>query len=176
MQPSAPALRVVLITHYFPPEVGAPQARLFELASHAAAAGHSVTVVTGLPNYPTGVIPPEYRDRSRRQETRQETMDGVRVIRTWVYATPNRGFLRRILNHLSFALSSLTALRRVGPTDVIFIESPPLLTGLAVLVYARVKRAPYIFNVSDIWPQSAVELGALRNPVAIKLSEMLEMH
>jgi colanic acid biosynthesis glycosyl transferase WcaI len=172
MQPSAPALRVVLITHYFPPEIGAPQARLFELARRAAAAGHRVTVVTGLPNYPTGVIPPEYRDRSRHEEM----MDGVRVIRTWVYATPNRGFLRRILNHLSFALSSLTALRRVGPTDVIFVESPPLLTGLAALVYTRVKRAPFVFNVSDIWPQSAVELGALRNPIAIKLAEMLELH
>ncbi len=173
MQPSTPTVRVLLITHYFPPEVGAPQARLFELARRAAAtAGHTITVVTGLPNYPTGVIPSEYRDRSRREER----MDGVRVVRTWVYATSNRGFLRRILNHLSFALSSLTALRRVGPTDVIFIESPPLFTGLAVLVYTRVKRAPYIFNVSDIWPQSAVELGALRNPVAMKLAEMLELH
>jgi colanic acid biosynthesis glycosyl transferase WcaI len=172
MQPSAPSLRVVLLTHYFPPEVGAPQARLFELARRAAAAGHGVTVVTGLPNYPTGVIPPKYRGRSRREET----MEGVRVIRTWVYATPNRGFVRRILNHLSFAMSSLTALRRVGPADVIFIESPPLFTGLAALVYSRVKRAPYIFNVSDIWPQSAVELGALRNPVAVRLAEMLERH
>src|SRR5258708_32126257 len=173
MQPSTPSVRVLLITHYFPPEVGAPQARLFELARRAAAtAGHTITVVTGLPNYPTGVIPSEYRDRSRREER----MDGVRVVRTWVYATSNRGFLRRILNHLSFALSSLTALRRVGPTDVIFIESPPLFTGLAVLAHTRLKPAPYIFNVSDIWPQSAVELGALRNPVAVKLADMLELH
>ena len=172
MQPSALALRVVLLTHYFPPEVGAPQARLFELARRAAAAGHTMTVVTGLPNYPTGVIPTEYRGGSRREET----LEGVRVVRTWVYATPNRGFLRRILNHLSFALSSLGALRRVGPTDVIFVESPPLFTGLAALVYTRMKRAPYIFNVSDIWPQSAVELGALRNPLAIRLAEMLERH
>jgi glycosyltransferase involved in cell wall biosynthesis len=93
-----------------------------------------------------------------------------------VYATPNRGFVRRILNHLSFALSSLTAIRKVGPTDVIFVESPPLLIGLAVLVYRRFKRAPFIFNVSDIWPQSAVELGALRNPLAIRLAEMLELY
>lgn len=172
MQPSAPSLKIVLLTHYFPPEVGAPQARLFELARRAAAAGHSVTVVTGLPNYPTGVIPPEYRGRSRIEEM----MDGVRVIRTWVYATPNRGFVRRILNHLSFALSSLTALRKVGRADVIFVESPPLFTGLAALVYSRLKRAPYIFNVSDIWPQSAVELGALRSRFAIRLAEMVERH
>jgi glycosyltransferase involved in cell wall biosynthesis len=172
MQSSAPSLRIVVLTHSFPPEVGAPQARLFELAKRAAAAGHSVTAVTGLPNYPTGVIPPEYRGGARREET----MDGVRVIRTWVYATPNRGFVRRILNHLSFALSSLTALRKVGRVDVIFVESPPLFIGLAALVYTRVKRAPYIFNVSDIWPQSAVELGALRNGFAVRLAEMLERH
>jgi glycosyltransferase involved in cell wall biosynthesis len=172
MQSSARSLRIVILSHYFPPEVGAPQARLFELAKRAAAAGHSVTVVTGLPNYPTGVVPPEYRNRARSDEA----MDGIRVIRTWVYATPNRGFVRRLMNHLSFALSSLGALGRVGLVDVIFVESPPLFIGLAALAWTRLKRAPFIFNVSDIWPQSAVELGALRNRVAVKLAEMFELH
>lgn len=172
MQPSPSSLRIVLLTHYFPPEVGAPQSRLFELASRAVAAGHRVTVVTGFPNYPTGVIPTGYRGRA----SMEEMLGGIRVLRTWVYATPNRGFLRRILNHMSFALSSLTALRKVGRTDVIFVESPPLFTGLAALVFNRIKRAPFIFNVSDIWPQSAVELGALRNPLAVKLAEALELH
>ena len=161
-----------MLTHYFPPEVGAPQARLYELAHRAGAAGHTVTVVTGVPNYPTGVIPAGYRGRFRMEEE----MDGIRVIRTWVYATPNRGFVRRILNHLSFAFSSLTAMRMLGSADVFFVESPPLFTGLAALPYRRLKRAPYIFNVSDIWPQSAVELGAVRNRFAIRLAEMLEMH
>lgn len=163
-------LRAILLTHYFPPEVGAPQARLFELATRAAAAGVGVTVVTGFPNYPTGVVPPEYRGRFRMEET----MSGVRVIRTSVYATPNRGFLRRILNHLSFAASSLGALGPSGRADVLFVESPPLFTGLAVLAYRWLKGAPYIFNVSDIWPESAVQLGALRNPTAIRLAEALE--
>jgi glycosyltransferase involved in cell wall biosynthesis len=166
------SLRVMFLTHYFPPEVGAPQTRLFELAQRCAAAGLVVTVVTGFPNYPTGVIPVDYRGK----RSMEEKLDGVRVLRSSVYATPNRGFVRRILNHLSFALSSLTAIRKVGPTDVIFVESPPLLIGLAVLVYRRLKRAPFIFNVSDIWPQSAVELGALRNPLAIRLAEMFELH
>ena len=165
-------MRVVLLTHYFPPEVGAPQARLYELASRTAAAGHTVTVVTGFPNYPTGVVPPSYRGHFRMEES----MDGVRVVRTSVYATPNRGFVRRILNHLSFAASSLTAVRKVGPADVLFVESPPLFTGLAALGYRRLKRAPYVFNVSDIWPESAVQLGALRNRWAVRLGEMLEMH
>lgn len=165
-------LRVMFLTHYFPPEVGAPQTRLFELAQRCSAAGVVVTVVTGFPNYPTGVIPLDYRGKW----SMEEKLDGVRVLRTWVYATPNRGFVRRILNHLSFALSSLTAIRKVGPTDVIFVESPPLLIGLAALIYRTLKRAPFIFNVSDIWPQSAVELGALRNPLAIRLAEMFERH
>lgn len=165
-------MRIVLLTHYFPPEVGAPQARLYELASRAAAAGHGVTVVTGFPNYPTGVVPPAYRGRFRMEEM----MDGVRVVRTAVYATPNRGFVRRILNHLSFAASSLAAVREVGPADVLFVESPPLFTGLAVLAYRHLKRAPYVFNVSDIWPESAVQLGALRSRWAVRLAEMLELH
>ena len=161
-----------MLTHYFPPEVGAPQARLYELASRAAAAGHAVTVVTGLPNYPTGVVPPSYRGRFRVQEA----MDGIRIVRTWVYATPNRGFGRRIMNHLSFAASSVAAVHQVGPADVLFVESPPLFTGLAVLMYRHLKRAPYVFNVSDIWPESAVQLGALRNGAAVRLAEMLERH
>jgi len=165
-------LRVIFLTHYFPPEVGAPQSRLFELASRLAATGHSVTVVTGFPNYPTGVVPAEYRGR----RSMEERLDGVRVLRTPVYATPNKGFVRRILNHLSFAFSSLFATRRAGPADVIFVESPPLFIGLAALAYTRLKRAPFIFNVSDIWPQSAVELGALRNRFAVRLAEMLELH
>src|SRR5438477_5070154 len=165
-------LRVTFLTHYFPPEVGAPQARLCELARRLTDLGIEVTVVTGFPNYPTGVIFPGYRGRL----TMEEQLDGVRVLRTPVFATPNRGFVRRILNHLSFAFSSLLALRRAGPTDVIFVESPPLLIGFGALAFHWVKRAPYIFNVSDIWPQSAVELGALRNRFAIRLAEALELY
>lgn len=162
----------MILTHYFPPEVGAPQARLYELATRAAAAGHEITVVTGMPNYPTGVIPPNYRGRLRMVET----VEGIRVIRTWVFATPNRGFVRRLMNHGSFAVSSLSATRMLGHVDVFFVESPPLFVGFAALALRRLKRAPYVFNVSDIWPQSAVELGALRNPVVIRAAEWLEMH
>src|SRR2546423_6056979 len=165
-------LNIVFLTHYFPPEVGAPQTRLFELATRTVAAGHSVTVLTGLPNYPTGIVPGAYRGRFRIEEK----LDGVRVIRTWVYATPNRGFARRLLNHLSFAFSSLAAMGLLGRVDVFFVESPPLFIGLAALVFRWLKRTPYVFNVSDIWPESAVELGALRNRFAIRIAEMFEMH
>lgn len=135
-----------------------------------AKGGDEVTVVTGFPNYPTGRIYPGYEGK----RFLEEEMDGFRVLRTWVYATRNAGFVRRILNHLSFACSSLLALRRLGHVDVYYVQSPPLFVGIAALMHRRLKHAPYVFNVSDIWPQSAIELGALRNPLAIRLAEMLE--
>src|ERR1700694_5891015 len=176
MAPNMPAtdpdLRVTFLTHYFPPEVGPAQTRLFELAKLLIAAGKSVTVVTGVPSYPAGVIFPGYR----RKLFREDRVHGIRVLRTWFCATRGRGFLSRLLNYVSFPVFSLLAVRKLGPTDVIYVQSPPLFTGLAALWFARLKRAPFIFNVSDIWPQSAVELGMLRNRFAISLAEMLERH
>ena len=163
-------LRIAFLSHYFPPEIGAPQTRMFELARQLFTAGDSVTVVTAFPNYPTGVVHAGYRGRLAMEES----MDGVRVLRRWVYATPNKGFLKRIVNHFSFVFSSLTALRAVGPTDVIFVQSPPLPIGLAAIAFSAIKRAPFVFNVSDIWPESAIQLGVLHNPVAIWLAERLE--
>jgi glycosyltransferase involved in cell wall biosynthesis len=176
MAPKMPAtpkdLRVTFLTHYFPPEVGPAQVRLLELAKRLLAAGQTVTVVTGFPNYPTGVIEPGYRG----QMFMDDRVDGVRVLRTWVFATRGRGFLSRLLNYLSFPVFSLLAIRKLGRTDVIYVQSPPLFTGLAALWFARLKRAPFIFNVSDIWPQSAIELDVLRNRFAIRMSEALERH
>ena len=165
-------MRVVFLTHYFWPEVGAPQTRLLELARALSAGGDEVTVVTGMPNYPTGVVP----DRYRGHLALEQRIDGVRVVRRWVYAAPNAGFAKRLANHLSFVASSLTAMHAAGPADVLVVESPPLPIGLAALSYSSVKRAPFVLNVSDIWPQSAVELGALRNRTAIRLAEMFERH
>src|SRR5436309_3384584 len=165
-------LRIMFLSHYFPPEVGAPQIRMFELAKRLVDAGETVTVLTAFPNYPTGVVQEGYRGRFAMEER----MDGVRVVRRWVYAPPNSGFFRRIVNWFSFVVTSSTAVRTVGPVDVIFVQSPPLPIGIATLAYARLKRAPFVFNVSDIWPQSAIELGVLRNRLAIWLAERLEKH
>ncbi len=165
-------MRIMFLTQYFPPEIGAPQIRMFELAKRLNTAGDVVTVVTAFPNYPTGVIHEGYRGRFAMEER----MDGVRVLRRWLFATPNAGFFKRILSQFSFVLSSLTAMRKVGRVDVIFVQSPPLPIGISVLIYSRLKRAPFVFNVSDIWPQSAVELGMLRNRLAIRFAEALERH
>src|SRR6266513_3663837 len=163
-------LRITFLTHYFPPEVGAPQTRMYELARNLRRGGDEVAVVTAFPNYPTGIVHDGYRGRFAMEES----MDGVRVIRRWVFATPNAGFFKRIVNHFSFVLSSLTALRSVGRTDVIFVQSPPLPIGLAAIAFSVFKRAPFVFNVSDIWPESAIQLGVLHNSGAIWLAELLE--
>lgn len=163
-------MRLLFVTPYFPPEVGAPQSRLYELAVRLVRRGHAVTVLTGFPNYPSGVIPPEYRGKARMDED----MDGIRVVRTWIYATPNRGFVKRILNHLSFMVSATWTGLGLGATDAVFVESPPLFDGLAGWVLSVAKRAPMVFNVADLWPQSAVELGMVKSRWLIRVAEAIE--
>lgn len=162
---------VLFLTPYYPPEVGAPQTRISETATRLAQRGYEVTVLTTMPNYPTGIVPPAYRHGRKRLEVR----DGVRIVRVWSYITPNRGFLRRIVAQLSFGcLAPVLGSRVVGRPDVIIVESPPLFDGIAGRLLSWQKRAPFIFTVSDIWPESAIQLGILRNRLAIWLAEQLE--
>ena len=116
-------MRVTLLTHYYPPEVGAPQARLSALARGLSRRGVEVTVHTGFPHYPDGVIQPPYRNRPWLTEDE----NGVRVVRSAVYPAPNRGFGRRIANHVSFAFSALATAPAAGPADAVIVETPPLL-------------------------------------------------
>lgn len=163
--------RILFITPYFPPEVGAAQARISETAMRLARRGHEVTVLTTLPNYPKGVVFPGYE----RGQRRREDWHGVRVVRVWSYISTNKGFFKRVLSQLSFGLfSPLLALGAIGPLDVIIIGSPPLFDAIAGRTLAWLKRRPYIFTVADIWPESAVQLGALRNRAFIWLAEQLE--
>jgi putative colanic acid biosynthesis glycosyltransferase WcaI len=163
-------MRVLFLTHYFHPEVGASQTRILESARVLHARGHQVTVLTGFPNYPDGVIPEPYRGRWRQTEW----LDGIKVIRRAVYPAPNRGFWRRLINHGSFALSSMVGSREVGEVDVVVAETPPLPAAVAAVVVARRRRARLLLNVADLWPESAIQLGALKNPVAIRAAEAME--
>jgi colanic acid biosynthesis glycosyl transferase WcaI len=163
-------MRVVLLTHYYPPEVGAPQARLSALARGLSRRGVEVTVHTGFPHYPDGVIPPPYRNRPWQTEEQ----DGVRIVRSAVYPVPNRGFARRIANHASFSSSALATSRVSGPTDVVIVETPPLLLAGSAIGYARAKGARLVLNVSDMWPDSAIELGTLRRPRFVNAARKLE--
>jgi glycosyltransferase involved in cell wall biosynthesis len=165
-------VRVLIVTHYFPPETGAPQARLSGLAATWAADGDEVTVLTGMPNHPTGVLPPSYRRAVRRRERR----DGYRVLRTWLYATPNEGVARKTLGHLSFMASSvLLGGRASGPADVVVVSSPTFFSILSGWLLARRKRARFVIDVRDLWPAIFVQLGVLTNRRVIRALERLEL-
>jgi colanic acid biosynthesis glycosyl transferase WcaI len=162
---------VLFVTPYYPPEVGAPQTRISETAVRLVQRGHQVTVLTTLPNYPSGQVPPEYQRGQRRREER----DGVAVVRVWSYIRPNKGFFNRILAQLSFGcLAPFLGGRAVGRPDIIIVESPPLFDAIAGRILSRWKRCPFVFTVADMWPEAAVQMGLLRNRLAIWLAERLE--
>ena len=140
-------MRVLIVTHYFPPETGAPQARLSGLAAAWAADGDAVSVLTGMPNHPTGVLPPAYR----RAVFRRERADGYRVIRTWLYATPNEGVARKTLGHLSFMVDDvLLGGLAAGRADVVLVSSPTFFSILSGWLLAKMKRARFVVEVRDL--------------------------
>ena len=170
-KPTPKPMRILFLTQYFPPEIGAPQNRISDLALRLSAAGHCITVLTAFPNYPEGRIAAAYRAKLRMAEC----WKGLRVVRTWIYATPSKSFAPRLWNYFSFVISSvIVGARLAGRQDVVIVESPPLFLGVAGVLISRLKRARLVFNVSDLWPESAVALGVVRNRAVIRLAEGLE--
>lgn len=152
-------MKIALLTQYYKPEMGAPQNRLYEMVRGLRELGSDVTVVTAMPNYPTGHI----FDKYKRHFRLDETIDGIKVRRYWLYASNSRRTLPRIWSMLSFTITSLfslTYLRRWKP-DCLIVESPPLTLAYTGRFLAKLSGAKYIANISDLWPLSAKELGAL---------------
>ena len=149
-------MRIVVLTQNFPPEVGATAARLHRMTRSLAERGHQVTVITAMPNYPTGRIFDAYRGKLRSEDE----VDGVRVIRTWIYPSKSAFSLPRLVSYASFTLSSLLlGVWGLGRQDIMLFDTPPLPlvpTGLAI---GSITGARVIMNVSDIWPEMALQLG-----------------
>ncbi len=164
-------LIILFHTQYYPPEIGAPQTRLHELAVRLARYGFDVTVLTAMPNYPLGKIYAGYGGFFR-----EEVIDGVRVLRAGIYPSQSASFLPRLLSYFSFVFSSLfVGLLKVHTVDVVLTESPPLFLGISGYLLSRFKLARWIFNLSDLWPQSALELGIISaNGWGYRLSLFLE--
>lgn len=138
--------------------MGAPAARVAELSRLWAEQGHDVTVLTGFPNHPTGVVPAEYRRRLLHLVSR-ERAGGANVVRTWLFPFPNRKAYERMLNYSSFCLSSAFTGMFVPCPDVVIATSPQLLVGLSGWWIARYKRVPFILEVRDLWPESLAAVG-----------------
>lgn len=162
--------RFLILTQHFPPEVGAAQIRLHAFAKQLQANGHEVRIVTAMPNYPRGEVFPEYRGKWRSSEQ----LDGLHVTRTWIAPATGRNIVKRLMSYFSFAFSSLPACMREPRPDFIFVESPPLFLGGTAYVCSRLRRVPFILNVSDLWPASARELGIVRNETLLWFGERLE--
>ncbi|MGA9643236.1 MAG: glycosyltransferase family 4 protein, partial [Terriglobales bacterium] len=151
-------VKILYVSQYFPPEMGAPAARASELARHWTRMGHEVTILTGFPNHPTGVVPPEWRSRFRRFFFR-ETMDRVNVVRTWLWPLPNRKAHERIRNYVSFCVSAAARGLGLSKPDVVIATSPQLLVALSGWWLAAWKNVPFVFEVRDLWPESLAAVG-----------------
>jgi glycosyltransferase involved in cell wall biosynthesis len=152
-------VKILYVSQYFPPEMGAPAARGVELSRHWARMGHDVTVLTGFPNHPTGAVSEEWRSRLRRLHY-TETVDGVLVVRTWLWPLPNRKAHERIRNYASFCVSAAVSGLALHKPDVVIATSPQLLCALSGWWLAWWKRVPFVFEVRDLWPESLAAVGA----------------
>jgi putative colanic acid biosynthesis glycosyltransferase WcaI len=151
-------MKILYVSQYFPPEMGAPAGRVAELSRLWAEDGHEVTVLTGFPNHPTGIVPPEYRRKFRRLVT-CDTYHGVDVVRTWLLPFPNRKAYERMLNYSSFCISSACAGIFLHQPDLVIATSPQLLVGLSGWWLARCNGVPFVFEVRDLWPESLAAVG-----------------
>lgn len=150
-------MKILFLSHYYPPEGNAPASRVSALAERWAAAGHQVTVITSAPNVPNGVVYDGYRNRWCFREER----NGVQVIRVWTYIAPNKGTFRRIGNYVSYWFSAFWRGMRTERPDVMIATSPQFFCGWAGVLLHWLRRIPFVLEIRDIWPESmsAVDAG-----------------
>jgi colanic acid biosynthesis glycosyl transferase WcaI len=163
-------LHILFLSHYFPPEVNAPATRTYEHCRRWVAAGHRVTVITCAPNCPTGVVAPGYKNAWLRREW----VDGIRVLRVWSWLAPNKGFLGRTINYLSYMLCATICALGVRKIDAIVATSPQFFCGWAGVLCRWLLRRPLLLEIRDIWPESIVTVGAMKRSPVMRLLEVLE--
>ncbi|MEP7338246.1 MAG: glycosyltransferase family 4 protein, partial [Acidobacteriota bacterium] len=164
-------MKILVVSLYYEPDRCQSNGPIIRtLCEDWAAAGHNVTVLTSFPHYNCDAVWPEYRGRLFQRER----VGQVNVIRSYIHVPRTRSGIGRILNYLSFNLSSTLAGLFSGKQDVVFVMSPPLTIGLTAFVLGFVKRIPYCYNLQDIWPEVAVKLGMLRGRRLIAFFEWME--
>jgi glycosyltransferase involved in cell wall biosynthesis len=165
-------MKIVYVSHYFSPEIGAPSARIYEMAQAWLEMGHQVEVITGFPNHPRGEIYPGYQS----QKYTKEEMDGIVVHRVWTYITPNRGLIKRTLGHISLWFSALLfGAKHVKNPDVVIGTSPTLFCVMAARRLALRNKVPFVMEVRDLWPGIFIDLGVIKNLFIIKVLEQWEL-
>jgi glycosyltransferase involved in cell wall biosynthesis len=164
-------MKIIILTQYFPPEVGAPQNRLYEIAIRLLNMGVDIEILTAMPNYPSMEIQKAYKGKWYVKEN----TDGLVVHRAWIWVGKNKSIFSRLLNYFSFVFTSMwIGYFKSGKADYIFCESPPLFLGISAVFLKKIKRAKLIFNVADLWPESAEKLGIINNRFLLNVSTRLE--
>jgi glycosyltransferase involved in cell wall biosynthesis len=164
-------MKLLILTQYFPPEIGAPQNRLFELAIRLQKKGIDVSVLTAMPNYPQMKIHENYKGKCYCKET----LSSLEVHRAWIYVSQSKAVISRLLNYFSFVISAFfVGLFKIKKQDVLMVESPPLFLGITAYLLAKLKGAKMIFNVSDLWPESAEKLEIISNKTLLSMATKLE--
>ena len=165
-------MKLLLITQYFPPEIGAPQNRLYELSCRLQSLGSEITVLTAMPNYPQMEIYEGYKNKTYCYES----LNGLKIHRSYIYVSKSKSIIKRLLNYFSFVFSSyITALKKLDKNyDIIICESPPLFLGITAYLLSINKKAKLVFNVSDLWPESAEKLKIINNRILLSLATRLE--
>ncbi len=164
-------MHILFLSDNFPPEVNAPASRTHEHCREWVKAGHQVTVVTCVPNFPTGKVFAGYRNKLRQSEM----IDGIRVIRVWSYVTANEGFLRRTLDYVSYMASAILASPFVRKVDVVVATSPQFFAACAGYAVSRILGKPFVFELRDLWPASIKAVGAMRDGRTLRMLERLEL-
>lgn len=163
-------MKLLILTQYYPPEIGAPQNRLHELAIRLKANGIGVEVLTAMPNYPKMEIFEEYKGGN----VKEEIIDGIKVYRSKIYVSKSKSIISRLLNYFSFVWSSYWKGRKLDTYDFLLVESPPLFLGYSAMKLSKKLKAKLIFNVSDLWPESAEKMGVVNNKMLLKFAYNLE--
>ncbi|MFO1367720.1 MAG: glycosyltransferase family 4 protein [Marinagarivorans sp.] len=163
-------MKILFLSHYFPPEVNAPATRTYEHCRQWAAAGHEVTVITCAPNHPKGEVFKGFNNSLYNVHF----VDGIKVIRVWTYITANEGFLKRTLGYISYMVAAIIASLFVGKQEMVLSTSPQFFNGLAGFFVSKLKRSPWVLEIRDLWPESIVAVGAIKNATIIKCLERIE--
>lgn len=163
-------MKLLILTQYFPPETGAPQNRLYELALRLKDMGIYIEVLTAMPNYPKSEI---FKGYEGKKYLREE-IGGITVHRTKIFVTKSKGIFKRLLNYFSFVRSSYNFGKKLKNFDFILCESPPLFLGYSAMKLSKKMKAKLIFNVSDLWPESAEKMGLVTNRFFLKMAYNLE--
>lgn len=165
-------MKILIISQYHPPEMGAAASRWSDYASILSKQGHSVTVVSEIPNYPSGIIPNEYKKKWFVKE--KDPTNTYSIIRTAVWANSRKTNIQRIGFYLSFMISSALLGLKLNKFDLMIISSPPLFVGLSGVLISRIKKVPMVFDIRDRWPESAKQLGEIKSHNIIRIAEIIE--